>query len=181
MAWPERLRTPKPAIRGGIPTESTMPRRKQLKNIASGLYGSFISRNNDVSGYWGIGKLCLLTQKNKTTTVQINLLAETISPDSQEFKKLLASYHAFLHTHLASQDIPLDWIIAATIDINFNPADQPKKATLLLSNGNLFKLSVAITDDRNKIHTISGYGRCRKHNPKSEQRSTRIGRSPHPD
>ena len=41
---------------------SIMAKSKELKNIASGLYGSFISRNNDVRGYWGVGKLCLAAQ-----------------------------------------------------------------------------------------------------------------------
>jgi len=28
---------------------------RELRNLAHGLAGTFISRNNDVSGYWGIG------------------------------------------------------------------------------------------------------------------------------
>ncbi len=30
---------------------------KKLKNIAHGLLGTFLSRNNDIGGYWGIGVL----------------------------------------------------------------------------------------------------------------------------
>jgi len=34
-----------------------MRKRHALKGVAYGLVDTFVSRNNDVSGYWGIGQL----------------------------------------------------------------------------------------------------------------------------
>ena len=130
-----------------------------------------MSRNNDVDGYWGIGKLCLLAQKSETAIVRINLLVGAISPDSQEFVKLIVGYYSFLQKHLTARNIPIGWITSVKIELDFNPVDRPKKRISILSRGNLFKLLVVITDDRNKMHVVSGYGRCRLHNPKREQKS----------
>lgn len=148
-----------------------MARRKELKNVASGLYGSFISRNNDVSGYWGIGKLSLLAQKNGTTTVQINLISKSIVPESLEFSKLLAGYHSFLQRHLSIRGIPSNWVVSANIELNFKPEHPSGKHIPITTWGNLFKLSVTITDDMNKNHMVYGYSYCGSHNPGKEHRS----------
>lgn len=148
-----------------------MARRKELNNVASGLYGSFISRNNDVAGYWGIGKLCLLAQENEANAVQLKLLAQTVSPESTQFKKLLAGYYSFLQRHLTARGIPMGWVVSADIELNFNPEDRPKKHVPIVSWGKLFKLSVVITDDKNRAHVFSGYSYCGPHDPKKEQQS----------
>lgn len=148
-----------------------MTRRRELKNIASGLLGSFISRNNDVGGYWGIGKLCLLAQKSVTGTVEIGLLSKTISPESVEFSKLIAGYFSFLQEHLAARDIPNIFVASAVIELEFAPTDQPKKQVPIITWGSIFKLSVTIVDDRNKKHTVSAFSYCGPHNSRKEHQS----------
>lgn len=66
-----------------------MPRRKDLKHIASALGASFISRYNDVGGYWGIGKLCLLSYQYNHSSVCIDVFHGSISPYSDKFSQLL--------------------------------------------------------------------------------------------
>lgn len=148
-----------------------MARRKELKNVAAGLYGSFISRNNDVAGYWGIGKLCSLAQATETTTVQLNLLTQTIAPTSPQFTKLLAGYHSILRKHLSARGIPFNWVVSANIELEFDPEDHPKKHVPIVTWGNYFKLSVAIVDDKDKEHSISGFSYCGPHNPMQEHQS----------
>ncbi len=48
-----------------------MPCKKTLKNIAGGLSGSFVSRNNDSDGYWAIGKLYSLALSKGLNTLRI--------------------------------------------------------------------------------------------------------------
>jgi hypothetical protein len=148
-----------------------MARRKELNNIASGLFGSFISRNNDVGGYWGIGKLCLLAQQHETSTVRLDLLAKSVVPESPEFVKLVAGYCTFLQRHLAARGIPTNWVSSATIDVNFKPEPLSKKHIPMVTWGNLFKLTVTITDDRNKNHEAKGYSYCGPRNPQKELKS----------
>jgi hypothetical protein len=139
--------------------------------MSSGLFGSFISRNNDVGGYWGIGKLCLLARHSATATVKIDLLPKTITPESKEFTKLVEGYLSFLQKHLAARDIPIGWVASAIVELEFMPADQPEKQIPIITWGNLFKVSVTIVDDRNKKHTVSGFSYCGPHSPWKEHRS----------
>jgi len=148
-----------------------MARRRELKNIASGLLCSFISRNNDVGGYWGIGKLCLLAQDSATTVVELDLLSKTVLPESTEFSKLLQGYYSFLQGHLAARSIPECWIASATIELDFSPKEQPEKQVPIITWGKLFKLSVTILDDRSRKHTVSTYSYCAPHNSRKEHQS----------
>lgn len=36
-----------------------MPRRSELNGVASDIVRSFVSRNNDLRGYWALGMLCV--------------------------------------------------------------------------------------------------------------------------
>jgi hypothetical protein len=148
-----------------------MGRRKELRNVVSGLYGSFISRNNDVGGYWGIGKLCLLAQQHDTGTVYLDLMAQSISPRCDEFTKLLAGYRAKLQKHLESRRIPSEWVASAIIEIDFKPPYPNGKHIPIVTWGNLFKLAVSITDDRGKNYAMEGYSYCGPHNPRKELKS----------
>lgn len=150
-----------------------MARRKELKNIARGLYGSFISRNNDVGGYWGIGKLCLLAQRHEVTTIRLDLIEKSMAPASSEFTKLIAVNSSTLQKCLTSNSIPENWVVAAIICIDFKP-EYPRGQHVPISTwGNIFRLSVTITDDLKKNYTVYGYGYCGAHNPKKEYKSAR--------
>lgn len=148
-----------------------MARRHELKNIASGLLYSFISRNNDVNGYWGIGKLCLLTRDCATTSAKLDLLSKTLLPESAEFSKLLHGYNAFLQRHLAARNIPDYWIASAIIELDFSPKDQPAKQIPIITWGSLFKLTVTILDDRGREHSVSTFSYCAPHNSRKEHQS----------
>lgn len=151
--------------------EAIVARRKELKTIASGLLGSFISRNNDVAGYWGVGQLSLLAHQNSTHTVHIDLLANTISPPSALFSKLISGYFHILHRHISARGIPLSWLSSAVIELNLGP-ELPSKHVPITTWGSLFKVTVAIADDKGARHAVSGFGYCAAHNPKKESRST---------
>lgn len=149
----------------------SMARRRELKNIASGMLGSFISRNNDVAGYWGVGKLCLLAQDRRTGGVKLNLLSKSMAPESAEFFKLLDGYYSILQERLTARNIPGLWVRSAMIEIEFSPEDRPKKQVPIITWGNLFRISVSILDDRGGEHKVSTYSYCAPHNPKKEHQS----------
>lgn len=148
-----------------------MARRKELKNIASGLYGSFISRNNDVAGYWGIGKLCLHAQQSSVQIVRLDLLGKSIIPASSEFSKLASGYNSILKKHLSARGISEDWLASATIEIDFKPEPPSGKYIPVATWGSLFKLAVNIADDVKKNHTVAGHSYCGSHDPRRESKS----------
>ena len=147
-----------------------MTRRKELKNIAAGMYGSLISRNNDVAGYWGIGKLCLLAQMHNVTVVSINLLEQKMIPQNSEFEKLLKGYNKKLKQHLHVRSISEAWVSSVEIKLSFNP-ELSGKHVPITTWGSLFKLYVSITDDKGKKRSISGFGYCAPHNQNKESKS----------
>ena len=53
---------------------------KQLKGIAAGLAGTFISRNNDVDGYWGMGVIYSEVSARGVSAVTFSLLDGAVSP-----------------------------------------------------------------------------------------------------
>jgi len=147
-----------------------MGRRKELKNIAAGLYGSFISRNNDVAGYWGVGKLCLLANRQHVPQVFLNLIEQRMSPQCSEFDKLLVGYKRKMMQHLQSRNIPESCVASAKIELNFMP-EPPEKYVPITTWGSLFLLAVTIKDDRGQIREISGYGYCAQHSSRRESKS----------
>lgn len=150
---------------------SSMAKRKELKNIASGLYGSFISRNNDVRGYWGVGKLCLAAQRHHTNVVHLDLLSQSNSLMSAEFDKLVAGYHNKLQKYLKSKHLPSNWVVSAVIQLDFSP-EYPEKYVPIETWGSLFKLRVLIIDDRGKSYGVECFNYCGSHDPSKELRST---------
>ncbi|MEL7474838.1 MAG: hypothetical protein AAGJ55_01220, partial [Cyanobacteria bacterium J06555_12] len=102
-----------------------MVRRKELKNVARGIIESFNSRNNDVDGYWGIGKLFQFANSHNVSTVHINLTTGEISPASNQFLSLVNFYQAMLESQLQARGIPSTWIVSVQIDVSFNQVFKP--------------------------------------------------------
>ena len=69
-----------------------MGRRRELGSIASGIIGSFRSRNNDIDGYWGIGKLYLFVGHLKSKCVSIDLCSQQIAPYYPHFDLMTERY-----------------------------------------------------------------------------------------
>ena len=56
-----------------------MSTRRELKSVAHALAGSFISRYNDLEGYWGLGVLCaagIAPQKPQWQNVPVGPLSD---------------------------------------------------------------------------------------------------------
>ena len=98
-----------------------MPRGTRLRNIAIGLCGSFNSRNNDLDGYWAIGKLRSLAEQYGRTTVILDLLTLSILPSSSEFAPVLARYRRLLEKLANLSRIGLEEITTARVALDFAP------------------------------------------------------------
>ena len=103
-----------------------MPRGAHLKNVASNLCGSFASRNNDLDGYWAIGKLRSLAERNGQTTVLLDLLASSTQPSSSELAPVLAHYRGLLAKLTDLSHVPFEEITSAHITLDFAPPPWPR-------------------------------------------------------
>ena len=148
-----------------------MARRKEFKNIANGLICSFISRNNDVYGYWGIGKLYSHMLKSETMTIEIDILDKSISPNNNEFILLINSFYTRLISQIQNRKINIDFLKSAKIILKGYPDDS--KPSLGKIAPNRLHCSFIITDDLNKNYSVEKNVWCREHNPNRELKSTR--------
>lgn len=149
-----------------------MPRRKELKSVAEGLLGSFISRNNDVDGYWGIGKLYLQAKQRDIAFVDVDLLARTIAPASPELDCLVSNYSQLLDRHCEVRGLRRSWVKAAQIHVEFDVDVEADRDSLPRKSGfgELFDCTVELTDDLGRVRSTLKRGRCWPHNPNRELR-----------
>lgn len=150
-----------------------MPRRAHLRNIASGLCGSFASRNNELDGYWSIGKLRSLAERYGRTTVSLDVLRSSIHPSSSEFAPVLARYRSLLVKLAELSGIRLEEIRAAHITLDFAPRPWPRASYYKPQWGDQFTLTMTINADGSAAGIVHHAGYCRSHDPVKESRSAR--------
>ena len=148
-----------------------MARRKEFKTIADGLLSSFISRNNDVQGYWGIGKLYSHMLQSNSMTIVIDLITERITPDSFEFQCLTSGFADRLQTQVKNQKINRKHLSSAELILTGFPNEPIPSLGQYAPNR--MNCRFIITDDLGKKHICEKNVWCREHNPEKELRSTR--------
>jgi hypothetical protein len=146
---------------------STMARRRELRGVAFGLLGSFVSRNNDLGGYWALGRLYKHAVETGAANVCADLLDLTITPPSGDFRAMAVHFQRMLGAQLSARRLPLDWVRAATICVEFG------RAKSLYAPGDVFGVVATITDDNGREHRATASGACWVHDPAREARSTR--------
>ncbi|WP_201917435.1 hypothetical protein [Aquimarina mytili] len=147
-------------------------KRKLLKNIANGILGSFISRNNDVNGYWGIGKIYSLMIISESLEIEIDLIRKAISPSNDELNLLVSHYSDYLFDQLSKQEIQRSNLSQAKIIIVGNPNNP------CLSLGRLaphkMNCKITIIDNLNIAYTLEKNVWSREHNPRLEMKRGEI-------
>jgi len=145
-----------------------MAKRKLFKNIAYGLISSFISRNNDVSGYWGIGKLYSLMIKSDKFKIEINLVKKSISTSNSEFNDMIHSFSQKLFNQMDKQNLQRSLLKKASIELISGPENISSsiRKTALTK----MKCKITITDYLDKSYTAERDVLCRKHRPRLENR-----------
>ena len=146
-----------------------MARRKLLKNITQGLLNSFVSRNNDVYGYWGIGKLFSLMIEKNQNLVEIDLLNNNISPYKPEFEFLIEEYKNRLINQIENVGLKLSYVQKAKIELI-------RKDEKIITSSKLYGLlecTFLVIDDLNKSYSFKKEVSCKMHDPKVEIKSAR--------
>jgi hypothetical protein len=151
-----------------------MTRRRELNGISGGLVNSFVSRNNDVGGYWAIGKLCSHSLQTGEKELSMDLLTKRISPPNPEFAPMLDKYGAWLVASLEKQQFSLQVITAAEVRISFDAQLGPDPMSSSVTGYFPFRCTVTLTDDlgRGRVGRLSGV--VLPHDPRSETKSTRV-------
>ena len=148
-----------------------MPAKKRLTNIANGLCGSFISRNNDLDGHWAIGKLRSLADQHRQTTVVLDLLTSSAQPSSAQCSDVFERYCRLLATLAERSRIPFADITVARIVLDFAPPPWPRASYYKLQWGDQFTVTVTIEADGRAAGIARDAGYCRPHDVATKENS----------
>ena len=150
-----------------------MGRRRELGSIASGIIGSFRSRNNDIDGYWGIGKLYLFVDHLQSKCVSIDLCSQQIAPYYPHFDLMTERYSKMFKRLLVKRSIPFEWVSSAYVYVEFEVDYEDRHHNWRSALGNPCNLVCVVVDDNGKSHVARAYTNCFPHDAKRESRSTR--------
>lgn len=150
-----------------------MARRKEFKTIADGLLSSFVSRNNDVYGYWGIGKLYSHMVSSKSMKLKIDLVQRTLEPRKDEFKVSISEFANRLMNQVRNRRLNHKFLKKAELMIIGFPNEPSPYPYYGKTAPNKIICRLIIVDDLNREHMNETNTWCRKHNPEKESKSTR--------
>jgi hypothetical protein len=150
-----------------------MSQRSALDGLAHDLVGMFTSRNNDIDGYWAIGKLYAHARRSQDAEVAIDLLHGRITPPDDQFHPMLERYASWLPTVLAAQRIPVTRVSAASINLLFDAAVEDDARLAPHARRRPYRCTVSLIDDRGGLHTAEHMGDVEPHNPVRERKSSR--------
>jgi len=141
-----------------------MSRSLNLKGVAAGLAGSFISRKNDVGGYWGVGLLCRDAAQT-SGEVLLNLSLRLSSPATPSCVRVAETYAQHLEALLHKAGFSPGALAGAEICVQFGEPSTTHAHEVV------FACTVALTDIKGHRHAAVVRGQCWPHNPARELRS----------
>ena len=163
---------PGPATRhnaAGAEHEPPMKSRSLLQGIAHSLAETFISRNNDIDGYWGIGMLYAEALRQASQRVRIDLLHRHPDPSGPAARSASTHYAANLAARLERCGSPA--ITAAAITLEFGTLGLCR-APPRMSYGSPFVCTVTLTPPTGRPCSASRAGHAAPHSGR-EMRSAR--------
>jgi hypothetical protein len=145
----------------------------RLKGIAHGLLGTFISRNNDVDRYWGIGVLRLYADSNGISEITIDLENPESSTDSSFLiSSVRGRYREWLINALNKSGVKPSQLTKAQIKLRFsNFVELP--GAIRETRGEPYVCTVTLTGDNGVTYALSKTSCGAPHDPRWELRSTR--------
>jgi hypothetical protein len=153
-----------------------MASRKQFLGFARGLTSRFVSRNNDVGGYWGVGVLAKRLHAARRDFIEFDLLSGpgTRNDDSA----------AWLRNRMSTTETPAHWLRDATLRVEYIPRasdDSEHLWPVWLAKPRgvpMFRVvaTATLVDDHGRSREASSVTWCWDHDPWREMRSAREGR-----
>jgi hypothetical protein len=145
--------------------------RRELLDVAAAIAGSFVSRNNDVNGYWSLGLLRSYADYHNLRCLRFDILAPDAIQDSELLNLISDRYRSFLARQLTVRKIARATVSRAEVALTFDPEapNVPADPTY----GAPFSCLVRLTDHSGREFQRRLLGCCNPHNPLRELRSSR--------
>jgi len=142
-----------------------MQKRKVIENYIQGFLGSFISRYNDIDGYWAFGKLYAHAIESQCLIITIDLISEVMHPTNTEFKNNVRHWSEATKYKFGSQFFSQNWLSSAIITIKFNRYESSKNSTrkMIKLNNPPFQVTINIVNKNGDVYSASTSSTCRPH------------------
>ncbi len=147
--------------------------RKRLKVIASNLAMSFITRYNDIDGYWALGLLYEVASKVPDKKITLDITSGESVPSYKHSDTLSQSYYEKFIRQAKNNGIDQKPISQIFIELTFNVKPTAKQIKYRNTWGEAFICKVIIIDDLNIKRSFAVRGWCGIHNSEKEHRSIR--------
>ena len=99
-----------------------MGRRKELKSVCNDLLDNFVSRYNDIDGYWALGKFQAFLLTTQEQQLRFHLMGrkgkESVFPQTLEY------YRFSFQRHLSTRTLPDAWVDCAAITVESQSSSQ---------------------------------------------------------
>ena len=143
--------------------------RRALKGLAYGLIESFVSRNNDVQGYWGIGKLYGEALEQSGSSVCIDLIDQNVRPTGPAAGAIQLHYAGRLDRMASAAGVLLSEAHVIVEFGMFGSYPPPHSH----SYGDAFVCTVSLVGSNGFTFKAARTGFCSPHDPARERCSTR--------
>lgn len=144
--------------------------KSKFNHTAAGLLSKFISRNNDIEGYWGLGVL-YTEARASANRVTLDLLEETAQPASPVCVGAARTWARYLRLALARHGISAQALSAASVSIEFALALPIRPRYIPYGDPFVCLVHLRSADGREFIRRTTGY--CLPHDQFQGSRSTR--------
>jgi hypothetical protein len=149
-----------------------MSRRAEHQNLANALLGTFVSRNNDVDGYWAIGRLRSDAEGGNSPVMELDILNGTSRPETSDGGAVAEFYREWIGPRIAKLREPTA-VAGVLVRLNFAPEPPFRFAREVSTYGAPYTCEVLVTSSGDATRVDRHTGRCARHDPTHEHRSTR--------
>lgn len=150
-----------------------MPSYKHLKGVAAGLAGTFMSRNNDIDGYWAMGIIYAEVAATGFSEVTFNLLNADVSPRIKCASLLLDRYRETVDRMFQRLGFSSCDVASVDIQIRFGSNANTEAVRATADFGNPFSCRVTITDVNSREWSVTAGSWCHSHGSRCYIRSGR--------
>lgn len=147
-----------------------MSGRNKLRGVARAVLGSFVSRNNDIDGYWALGLLRSFADSAGVTELRFDLMPGAAEPSDALPLLICRRYRGVLSDQRIRRRVAAQ-LTGAEIRLVFNSAATGMDR--FVSYGDPFGCVVSLVDAHGQAHESGIVARCAPHDPGEERRSTR--------
>src|SRR5262245_36563398 len=95
-----------------------MSRRKQFRGICHDILETFVSRYNDLDGYWALGQYVAFLNGLGESQIQFKLNSSIVVPESAGFNASAAYYRGAIFRMMEANAMPRIWFADATIKLS---------------------------------------------------------------